>query len=63
MPIVAAGGIMDGKDIKRVIKMGAKAAWWNGVDKGLMKNIIGKIHPGAIKYYSEAGFSITAAQK
>ena len=44
-------------------KWGAKAAWWNGVDKGLMKNIIGKIHPGAIKYYSEAGFSITAAQK
>ena len=26
LPIVAAGGIMDGKDIKRVIKMGAKAA-------------------------------------
>ena len=26
MPIVAAGGIMDGKDIKRVIKIGAKAA-------------------------------------
>ena len=44
-------------------KMGAKAAWWNGVDKGLMKNIIGKMHPGAIKYYSEGGFYITAAQK
>ncbi len=44
-------------------KMGAKAAWWDGVDRGLMKNIIGKIHPGAIKYYAEAGFSMTAAQR
>ena len=36
--------------------MGSSAAWWNGVDKGLMPNITGKIHPGAVRYYKEAGF-------
>ena len=44
-------------------KMGAKARWWNGVDKGLMTNIKGKIHPGALKYYAEAGFNITSNQQ
>jgi TRAP transporter TAXI family solute receptor len=44
-------------------KMGQSAAWWNGVDKGLMENITGKIHPGAIRYYEEAGVALTDAQK
>lgn len=44
-------------------KMGEDAAWWNGVDKGLMSNISGKIHPGALRYYSEMGFEISDAQK
>ncbi len=44
-------------------KMGEGAAWWNGVDQGLMANITGKIHPGALKYYDEAGFAITDAQR
>ncbi len=39
------------------------AAWWNGVNQGLMENITGKIHPGALKYYEEAGFPITDAQR
>lgn len=43
--------------------MGSAAAWWNGVDKGLMANITGKIHPGAIRYYTEAGFALSDAQK
>lgn len=43
-------------------KMGAAAAWWNGVDEGLMGNIIGKIHPGAVKYYKEAGMALTENQ-
>lgn len=43
--------------------MGAAAAWWNGVDQGLMANITGKIHPGAQKYYAEAGITLTDAQK
>jgi TRAP-type uncharacterized transport system substrate-binding protein len=42
--------------------MGSSAAWWNGVDKGLMPNITGKIHPGAVRYYQEAGFTLSAEQ-
>lgn len=42
--------------------MGSSAAWWNGVDKGLMSNITGKIHPGAVRYYKEAGFAVSAEQ-
>ncbi|MEP0520020.1 MAG: TAXI family TRAP transporter solute-binding subunit [Hyphomicrobiales bacterium] len=44
-------------------KMGEGAAWWNGVDKGLMSNIARKIHPGALRYYGEMGFEISDAQK
>ena len=44
-------------------KMGQSAPWWNGVDTGLMGNITGKIHPGAIRYYKEAGVALTDAQK
>ncbi len=44
-------------------KMGDSAAWWNGVDKGLMSTISGKIHPGAIRYYEEAGFELSDGQK
>jgi len=42
--------------------MGKGAAWWNGVNKGLMANITGKIHPGAIRFYKEAGFDLTSGQ-
>jgi TRAP transporter TAXI family solute receptor len=42
----------------------AKAAkWWKGVDAGLMDTITGRIHPGAARYYEEAGFALTDAQK
>ena len=43
--------------------MGEGAAWWNGVNAGLMENITGKIHPGAVKYYEEAGVTLNDAQK
>lgn len=43
--------------------MGSAAPWWNGVDKGLMGNITGKIHPGAVRYYKEAGFELTPEQQ
>jgi len=43
--------------------MGDAAAWWNGVDESLMANITGQIHPGAVRYYEEAGFSLTDDQK
>lgn len=39
--------------------MGESAAWW--VDAGLMENM-GKIHPGAIRYYQEVGMPLTDAQ-
>ena len=42
--------------------MAAGAPWWNGVDEGLMSNIEGKIHPGAIRFYKEAGMALTDAQ-
>lgn len=43
--------------------MGEGAPWWNGVDKGLMDNLTVKLHPGAIRYYEEAGFNLTDKQK
>ncbi|MCY4304734.1 MAG: TAXI family TRAP transporter solute-binding subunit [Aestuariivita sp.] len=43
-------------------EMAEVAAWWNGVNEGLISNISGRIHPGAIRYYKEAGISITDAQ-
>lgn len=43
--------------------MGEGAPWWDGVDEKLMSNITGKIHPGAIRFYEEAGFAITDDQK
>jgi uncharacterized protein len=42
--------------------MGSAAAWWNGVNNDLMENIGGKIHAGAIRYYKEAGVTLTDAQ-
>jgi len=44
-------------------KMGAGAAWWNGVSSDLLSNVTGKIHPGALKYYTEVGYKITDAQR
>jgi TRAP transporter TAXI family solute receptor len=38
--------------------MGAGAAWWNGVSAELLSNISGKIHPGALRYYQEAGMAV-----
>jgi TRAP transporter TAXI family solute receptor len=43
-------------------KMGEAAPWWNGVDEGLMTSITSQIHPGAIRYYKEAGIALTDAQ-
>ncbi len=42
--------------------MGAAAPWWNGVDAGLMGDINVKFHPGAIRYYKEAGIALNDAQ-
>ncbi|MBL4751631.1 MAG: TAXI family TRAP transporter solute-binding subunit [Amylibacter sp.] len=42
--------------------MGSAAKWWNGVSFDALSNIKGKIHPGAVKYYQEAGATLTADQ-
>ncbi|MBB4300992.1 TRAP transporter TAXI family solute receptor [Rhodobium orientis] len=39
-------------------KMGDANPWWNGVDGEMVANIYGKIHPGALKYYDEAGIAV-----
>lgn len=44
-------------------RLAESSAWWNGVDEGLMENITGQIHPGAVRYYEEAGMTLTDAQK
>ena len=44
-------------------KMGADAAWWNGVSEAMLDNIGGKIHPGALKYYAESGAPLKDAHK
>jgi len=38
--------------------MGGTNAWWNGVSEKLLANVYGKIHPGALKYYDEAGIKV-----
>jgi TRAP transporter TAXI family solute receptor len=43
-------------------KMADTLPWWKGVDESLMSNITGKLHPGAIRYYKEAGMALSDAQ-
>ncbi|MGP1396447.1 MAG: TAXI family TRAP transporter solute-binding subunit [Inquilinaceae bacterium] len=43
-------------------RMANGAPWWDGVDVALMATIDGKIHPGAVRYYEEAGIVLTDAQ-
>ncbi|MBD8893104.1 TAXI family TRAP transporter solute-binding subunit [Roseibium litorale] len=43
--------------------MSETSPWWKGVDKSLMGTITGKIHPGALRYYEEAGFELSDSQK
>ncbi|MDZ7749782.1 MAG: TAXI family TRAP transporter solute-binding subunit [Halofilum sp. (in: g-proteobacteria)] len=35
--------------------MAEDAGWWRGVTGELLGNITGRIHPGALRYYEEAG--------
>ncbi|MFD1194177.1 TAXI family TRAP transporter solute-binding subunit [Seohaeicola saemankumensis] len=43
-------------------RMADTAPWWAGVDAALIATIEGKIHPGAVRYYKEAGIALTDAQ-
>ncbi|MEY8099135.1 TAXI family TRAP transporter solute-binding subunit [Falsihalocynthiibacter sp. S25ZX9] len=44
-------------------KLAENSPWWNGVDQNLMPTIGTTIHPGAQRYYAEAGITLTDAQK
>ena len=44
-------------------KMAESAPWWAGVDGGLMETINVTFHPGAVRYYEEAGMPLTDEQK
>ena len=44
-------------------KLSESASWWKGVDPAMLSNINGKIHPGAVRYYEEAGIKLSDAQK
>jgi uncharacterized protein len=40
-------------------RMAATAPWWTGVNGGMLANIEGKIHPGALRYYTEAQMAVS----
>jgi TRAP transporter TAXI family solute receptor len=44
-------------------KMAESSSWWNGVSPEMLANITGKMHPGALRYYDEVGFSIRDDQR
>ncbi|MEM5544969.1 TAXI family TRAP transporter solute-binding subunit [Sulfitobacter sp. AS92] len=43
-------------------KMANTSPWWGNVTPELMSNITTELHPGALRYYEEAGIATTASQ-
>jgi len=43
-------------------KMADTSPWWANVTPELMRNITTELHPGALRYYDEAGIATTATQ-
>jgi TRAP transporter TAXI family solute receptor len=43
--------------------MGSANPWWKGVSGDMLANVVGKIHPGALKYYDEAKMSVPAGAR
>ncbi|WP_235041102.1 TAXI family TRAP transporter solute-binding subunit [Vreelandella profundi] len=41
--------------------MAEEAAWWSSITPGMLENMLGKLHPGALRYYDEAGIDIPDA--
>ena len=41
--------------------LGSASAWWNAVTPEMLGNITSAIHPGAIRYYKEAGVTLSDA--
>ena len=44
-------------------KMGQDNAWWNGVTNAGLETLGAKLHPGAMRYYEEAGIDLPAGLK
>ncbi|WP_375261159.1 TAXI family TRAP transporter solute-binding subunit [Palleronia sp.] len=44
-------------------KMANTSAWWGGVTPELMSNITTELHPGAVRYYEEAGIAIDGSDQ
>ncbi len=42
-------------------KMAASNAWWGGVTADMLANGHGQLHPGALRYYEEAGIAVPEA--
>lgn len=43
--------------------MAEVARWWAGVDPAMLETMAGPLHPGALRYYEEAGIAIPDALK
>lgn len=41
--------------------MAEEAAWWSSISPGMLENITGTLHPGALLYYQEAGIEVLDA--
>ena len=39
-------------------EMGSANPWWNGVGTEMIATLAGKLHPGALRYYEEAGVAV-----
>ena len=43
--------------------LGTESPWWNGVDFELLANVDTQVHPGAVRYYEEAGVALRDSQR
>lgn len=41
--------------------MAEEAAWWGGITTDMLANMAGTLHPGALRYYDEAGIEVPDA--
>ncbi|MGP9686858.1 TAXI family TRAP transporter solute-binding subunit [Halomonas sp. AOP25-F1-15] len=41
--------------------MAEEAAWWGSITPEMLENMLGTLHPGALRYYDEAGIDIPDA--
>lgn len=44
-------------------RLGSDNKWWNGAKPEMLSLMYGKLHPGALKYYAEAGVAVPDALK